>query len=174
MCFGLQVLPKLKRYFTLHPGTATLAIVAVIRKFILLQIAMAQGHEDELAAIVEETESVHRPAFRDVLGNLYKEVGCEGLLKRTRGLSARLEDVFDGEPPKQTAGELAEVYNHNNAIHVRAAQLAAAVAQKTGCKTFKAAPQKSIVRVVEKVGALPRKALNALRREVTCAALLCS
>ena len=112
---------------------------------------MARGREDELAVIVEETESVHRPAFRDVLGNLYKEVGCDGLLKRTGGLSTRLENLFSGQSPKQTAGELAKVYDHNNAIHVRAAQLAAAVAQKTGCKTFNAAPQKSIVRVVEKV-----------------------
>ena len=64
---------------------------------------------------------------------------------------ARLLQRSGGKPPSQTTGDLDTLYAQNTAIAGRVAMLAVTVAQKSGCKAFTAAPQKSPVRVVEKV-----------------------
>lgn len=153
------VLPGLKAHFKEDPEAATPAIMAIVHAVVTMQIELARGHEDELAAIVEATESVHRMPFFNVLVNtLYNEPGVSLLVRRIEALFARLQEQSGGQPPRQSTGDLGELYAQNTAIHARAAKLAGAIAQKTGCKTFKAAPTKSPVRVVEKIALAPADA----------------
>ena len=153
-------LPALKRQLKEHPEAEEAIVptaMRAVRCFIAVQVLLAKGHEDELAAIVEATEAVHRMPFYNVLKNtVYNEPGCPGLLHRVGGLAARLEQRSGGEPPKQTTSDLNELLHNVDAEYPKLDALVTILAQKTGCTGFKLArTRKSPVRVCEKEALSP-------------------
>ena len=157
------VLPAVKAHLKKDPKATTSWLMALVHDVVSMQIELARGHEDELATIVEATESVHRMPFYNVLVNtLRNEPGYARFMQRIKDLVARLQERFSGKPPRQFTGDLAELYAQNDTIRTRVAKIADVIATKTGCKTFKAAPQKSPVRVIEKSALAPVDANAAL------------
>ena len=132
------------------------SVMALVRAFIAVQIELSRGREAELAAIVEETEAVHRESLHTVLQHtVCAEPGYAALLQRTEALSHRLEVRSGGSPPQQAVTELGQLIHNNLAMAVRLDNFATVFANKTGCKLFRLAPQKSPLRVVEKVALAP-------------------
>ena len=95
------ILPQLREHLKRHPEADNSPTVdETLRCFVAMQLLLVRGREDELAAIVEETEAVHRMPFNNVLKNtLYNEPGCPVLLERVGALQTRLEERSGGEPP---------------------------------------------------------------------------
>jgi len=121
---------------------------ALVKRFIEVQVQICSGREQELAAIVEETEAVHREPFRVALTEIYKEGGCSGFLDRAQRLASRVSARHD--KVVQTSNNLDQVLADARAVRDRFSKFICKLAELSNGKHVPAA-LKSELRVLEKL-----------------------
>ena len=146
------VLPRLKAHFKSPKASDNRKehrdLRDVVRRFLEIQVELSNGRGQELAEIVEATESVHRSAFKEVLKSMYGETGWEPLSERMKPLVTRLQGRH-GERPVQTTSIIEDLYNRAGRLHVRHMKFMTAVKKQAGADLLDAG-QKSIIRVEDK------------------------